>query len=227
MNKDTVSVVCTSFNRPDLLEKTLKSFFKFNKYPIEQFIVIDDSGEVGCNSHLAEQFPTVEFQYNQVRLGQIESVDKGYSQVTSRYVFHLEEDWLFYNYNFIPHSLSILKSNPSVMQVWLRANNDTNGHGHYDSPRSAWYGNNEVVYYIVKKGHAKKWHGFSFNPTLRRMGDYFQHAPYSSITTFIPKQPWVSEMEIGQYMVDRNYVAAIIKGDGYVKHIGDNRGIRQ
>ena len=39
-----ISVVCTSFARPDLLEKTVKSFLKYLDYPIEQFIIIEDSG---------------------------------------------------------------------------------------------------------------------------------------------------------------------------------------
>ena len=42
-----VTVVLTSCNRPDLLEKTLDSFFKYNTYPITTFNIIDDSGVVG------------------------------------------------------------------------------------------------------------------------------------------------------------------------------------
>jgi tRNA G37 N-methylase TrmD len=58
------------------------------------------------------------------------------------------------------------------------------------------------------------------------MGDYFQHGPYNSIAEFIPDKPWASEMRIGDYMMRRGFVSAIIKGDGYVRHIGDGRGIR-
>jgi len=222
MNKDTVSVVCTSFNRPDLLERTLHSFFKFNTYPIEDFLVIDDSGKVGCNDHLSDSFQGVTFQYNTERLGQIESIDLAYSQIASRYIFHLEEDWEFYEEGFIEKSLSILKSNPTVQQVWIRSEKDTNGHPHYDALRST----NLAEYYIMHKNHNHKWHGFSFNPGLRRMGDYLQHGPYSSISKFYPKQPWVSEMRIGKYMVEHGFVSAIIKGNGFVKHIGNKRGIR-
>jgi len=222
MNKDTVSVVCTSFNRPDLLEITLKSFFEYNTYEIEDFIVIDDSGEVGCNDHLSELFLGINFQYNSERIGQVESIDKAYEQLCSRYVFHLEEDWEFYKSGFIEDSLSILKTNQTIQQVWIRSEHDTNGHPHYDALRST----DRCSYYIVKKNHNFKWHGFSFNPGLRRMGNYYQYGPYRSISKFYPEQPWVSEMRIGQYMMELGFVSAIIKGNGYVKHIGYDRGIR-
>ena len=222
MNKDTVSVVCTSFNRPDLLEITLKSFFEYNTYEIEDFIVIDDSGEVGCNDHLSDLFIGINFQYNPERIGQVESIDKAYEQLCSRYVFHLEEDWEFYKSGFIEDSRSILKTTQTIQQVWIRSESDTNGHPHYDALRTT----ERCSYYIVKKNHNFKWHGFSFNPGLRRMGNYYQYGPYRSISKFYPEQPWVSEMRIGQYMMELGFVSAIIKGNGYVKHIGYDRGIR-
>ena len=58
-NYKEVSVVVTSCNRPDLLEKTLDSFNDFNTYPIKKFIVIDDSGVVGCNNDLIKKYPFI------------------------------------------------------------------------------------------------------------------------------------------------------------------------
>jgi hypothetical protein len=58
-----VTVVCTSCNRPDLLEKTLDSFHKYNTYQLDSFIVIDDSGIVGCNDHLQTKFPTLDITF--------------------------------------------------------------------------------------------------------------------------------------------------------------------
>lgn len=221
MNKHTVSVACTSFNRPDLLERTLRSFFNHNTYPIKQFIVLDDSGKVGCNDHLQEQFGSVDFQYNEERVGQIETIDRIYQQIESRFVFHIEEDWEFYRGGFIEDSMRILKQVSSIQQVWIRADNDTNGH-----PISKFVVRiGGVNWSHVLTGH-NGWHGFSFNPGLRRMGDYYQHGPYSSIAKFIPEKPWVSEQRIGQYMMERGYISAIIMGDGYVRHIGDGRGVR-
>lgn len=220
--KHTVSVACTSFNRPDLLERTLRSFFKYNTYPIDQFIVLDDSGEVGCNDHLCEEFPSVMFLHNEERVGQIETIDRLYQQIESRFVFHLEEDWEFYRGGFIYDSINMLDSYPIVQQVWIRSDEDTNGHP-IDIESTTVCGNQ--LFARVKTNH-NGWHGFSFNPGLRRMGDYYQHGPYSSIAKFIPEKPWVSEQRIGQYMMAHGFISAIIRGDGYVRHIGENRGIR-
>lgn len=40
-----VTLVITSCGRFDLLEKTLDSFFKFNKHPIAEIIITEDSTE--------------------------------------------------------------------------------------------------------------------------------------------------------------------------------------
>ena len=41
--KDKMSFVLTSCGRVDLLDKTLKSFFKYNDYPLEDLYLTEDS----------------------------------------------------------------------------------------------------------------------------------------------------------------------------------------
>lgn len=219
-----VSVTCTSFNRPDLLERTLTSFFKFNTYPIESFVVLDDSTDIGCNRHLIDKFPTVTFSYNYERLGQIKSVDRLMETVEAPYVFHIEEDWEFYKEGFIEDSFVVLNENPSIQCVWLRADTDTNGHPieDYQYQREG----SKVKWSKLKLDHGNGWHGFTFNPTLRRVGDYVMNGPYSNHAVFNPIKPWESEMALSNYFMKRGYIAAIIRGNGYVRHIGKNRGIR-
>lgn len=217
-----VSVVCTSFNRPDLLEITLRSFHAFNTYPIESFVVIDDSEVIGCNDHLREIYPNVTFTYNKKRLGQIISVDKAYLMVSTPYIFHMEEDWQFYKSGFIEDSFKVLSDNATTQVVWLRSEKDTNGHQFNPQVKNV----EGVNYSILNYNHAG-WHGFTFNPSLRRLDTWEGHNGYRSIATFIPKLPWVSEQQIGNYYKQKGYTAAIIRGKGYVKHIGDNRGIRK
>ena len=50
-----VTVVLTSCNRQDLLERTLDSFFLHNTYPIREFIVIED-GDGSKNDHLRSRY---------------------------------------------------------------------------------------------------------------------------------------------------------------------------
>lgn len=215
-----VTAVCTSFNRPDLLERTLRSFFAFNNYQLAGFIVQDDSGVIGCNDHLKEEFPSVNFRYNTERIGQIESVDAAYADVTTPYIFHLEEDWEFYKEGFIGASVSVMRLAPNkVACVWIRAENDTNGH----SIEPHVFGG---TWSLVKTHHAGKWHGFTFNPSLRKKRDWVLHGGYAALATFIPTRPWESEARIGDWYMRKGYRAAILRGSGYVKHIGDNRGIR-
>ena len=42
----SVTVVITSCNRVDLLERTIDSFIKYNTYPIDRYILIDDSANL-------------------------------------------------------------------------------------------------------------------------------------------------------------------------------------
>lgn len=55
---DKVTVCLTSCGRPDLLERTLKSFFEFNTYPIADFLIYEDDPNVynqGVNN-IAEKY---------------------------------------------------------------------------------------------------------------------------------------------------------------------------
>ncbi len=215
-----VTAVCTSFNRSDLLERTLHSFFAFNTYSLAAFIVQDDSGVVGCNDHLKALFPSVTFRYNPERLGQIRSIDAAYSEVTTPYIFHMEEDWEFYRGGFIESSVSVMRlAGNNICCVWIRDENDTNGH----PIETQVFGG---TWSLVKARHAGIWHGFTFNPSLRKKREWVLHGGYSSLATFIPTRPWESEAKIGEWYMKNNYRAAILRGEGYVKHIGYNRGIR-
>ena len=51
-----ITVVITSCNRPDLLERTFNSFIKTNTYQIKKYIIIEDSGKIGINDFLKETY---------------------------------------------------------------------------------------------------------------------------------------------------------------------------
>jgi hypothetical protein len=134
----------------------------------------------------------------------------------------MEEDWQFYKCGFIEDSFKVLSDNATTQVVWLRSEKDTNGHQFNPQVKNV----EGVNYSMLNYNHAG-WHGFTFNPSLRRLDTWESHNGYRSIATFIPKLPWVSEQQIGNYYKQKGYTAAIIRGKGYVKHIGDNRGIRK
>ena len=110
-----VSIVITSCGRPDLLEKTIDSWMKYNgTVSIAQWIISEDSGIPDINKKIVEKYPNFTWIHAEKRRGQIKSIDEAYSHVKTPYVFHLEEDWETYRGGVIEESLEILKSNPFV-----------------------------------------------------------------------------------------------------------------
>lgn len=222
---DKVTVCLTSCGRPDLLERTLKSFFEFNTYPIADFLIYEDDPNVynqGVNN-IAEKYEVKLFG-DKKNVGQIQAIDRLYGMVDDdcQYIFHLEDDWEFYSSGFIEQSLEVLRSDPKIINVWIRNDLDTNGHPVERVIKNA----GSVRYRMMAPVYRSIWHGFTFNPGLRRKSDYDKIGSYSKITAFDPKNPAQSEAAIGRRYFRMGYKAAIIEGAGFVRHIGDNRGIR-
>src|SRR4051812_33800932 len=98
-----VTVVVTACGRPDLLERTLDSFLRFNTYPIARFIVTEDSSVAGTNDKLKTKYASLPILWIEEprRRGQIACIDDAYSRVETKYIFHCEDDWEFYDTGFI------------------------------------------------------------------------------------------------------------------------------
>jgi hypothetical protein len=211
---DLVTLFITACGRPDLLEICLRSFVKYNTYPIAQVIICED-----CEIHGIDDFaynilpyPT-KIIYNPKRLFQMKSIENGLQYITSPFVFHLEDDWEFYDYGFIEKSLEILKKNDKITSVWLHNFDDIHlrlGFNMLYIPIEKYY----IVYPPIVEGFGY----FSFNPGLRRIEIQKQGAPYSDgfdeghLNTYF--------REKGMYSVLTNNI------NGYVKHIGDDRHIK-
>jgi hypothetical protein len=200
----------------DLLEKTLDSFMKYNTYPIARYIVSEDSGIVGVNNRIKAKYPFIDFINDGIRQGQIKSIDSMYQQVTTPYIFHCEDDWQFIQGGFIEESIALLEKYPEVINVWLRGLNDTNGHGYRWSLKHNAYKMNT---------NHNGWHGFTFNPTVKRLSDYKAIGSYSDVTTFNPNDPAKSEKETGQRYYEMGYIA-LLASKAYIKHIGWHRTVK-
>lgn len=204
-----ITFCLTSCGRPDLLKRTLESFFQYNTAPISRYIVCEDLGKPLGIERL---FPQVEFYYNEKRLGMMRNIQKAYSFVTTPYIFHCEDDWQFYKYGFIEKSLSILESDEKILTVWLRKQIDINGHPvektihHIDG----------VNYQYVETNYLDVWHGYTTNPGLRRLKDV---ANFSEI---IKGSPGSGEDFISEYYFKKGFRSVILT-EGFVKHIGDGR----
>lgn len=219
MKDRDVAFVLTSCGRFDLLEKTLTSFLEHNTYPITQYIIIEDSNNIDGLNQLLNKYPKINFTvlHNEVQQGQMKSVERAYQSVKCDYIFHMEDDWLFYRSGFIEDSFKVLDSDSKIMTVWLREPADTNDHPVL--PEIYKTNDNSVDYQMMATNHQrglKFWHGFTFNPGLRRFTDYQLIAPISD---------YAGEMEVSEFYYQNGFKAAIFP-NGYVKHIGYHRGIR-
>lgn len=222
MKNNSVSFVLTSCNRFDLLEETLKSFFKFNTYPIAQYIIIEDSHNLDKLKNVLAKFPKIDFVVlnNEPQLGQMKSIDKAYSKVTSEYIFHCEDDWEFYREGFIEDSFKVLDSDDKVVTVWLREQDDTNEHP-VEPELFECKDPTGRSYQIMKRNHQRRansalWHGFTLNPGLRRTKDYQLIAPIGEMG---------GELSMSEIYHQHGFKGAILP-TGYVRHIGYHRGIR-
>jgi hypothetical protein len=206
-----ITFVLTSCGRYDLLRYTLKSFLQYNTHSIDKFIIIEDAGYTKELGEVMEEYPWMEWIVNGKRIGQIKSIDRAYKLVTTDYIFHCEDDWEFYREGFIEKSLEVLENHPNIIQYWLRERTDTMGH--------------PVEGDLMSLNYLGVWHGFSFNPGLKRISDYHKiGSSYEAITSNLTLAASGSEAEIGIVYKDLGY-RAMISEQGYVKHIGWGRHV--
>ena len=225
-----VSVVITSFNRLDLLKRTIESFNMFNTYPIEKFIVIEDSADrdmMNNTIEFLESLPTgfgskvkkYLYMFNEKNIGQIDTIDLAYSRVETPYVFHSEDDYEYFRHGFIEKSIAVMEHNPKIMQVWIRKTSDVMGQPIL--PQIYDINDKRISYQII--GEHQEWYGFCFQCGLRRMDIYKQVAPYfqwSPDTDFTSQR----ECKIGIALWKLGYKAAILP-EGYARHTGQFRSV--
>jgi hypothetical protein len=218
-----IDVTITSCGRQDLLKQTIESFLKFADLPISKIYVYEDSGIPNINDHLKILFPQIEFIEPCPKVGQIKALDCLFSKVSTEYYFTLEDDWKTLSSGFMVQSLDILQSQPKISEVWLRLRNERNGHPVHSLIQKTKSG---TKYQIVKTDYRGEWHGTSFGPTLRRLSDYKNTFPngYAGVTEFNIKEPWKSEIQVGQVYKKAGFKSATLM-TGFVKHLGNNRHI--
>lgn len=204
-----------SCERPDLLERTLDSFFKFNTARIAKYVISEDSSK--RMFELEEKFPQIQFHYNTTgkRYGMMRNLQKAYSFAETKYIFSCEEDWEFYREGFIEKSFTILENRRNVLQVWLRELNDTNGH----PIDKELYEVNGVGFYYTGINYMDCFHGYSTNPGLRRKMDV---ANFGKIIGDCKNN---GEDLVSKYYFDKGFRSVILP-EGYVKHIGENRTVK-
>lgn len=212
MKYDT-TIVITSYDRHDLLERTLRSLRLYNTDKrCGRLIVVEDGVEdprAICEKYGAELLLTGE------RRGQPGAIDFAYATVTTPYIFHCEDDWEFYRPGFIERSREILEADKSCVCVWLHSWNDAVGRwGHPLSFKSA------CRTFGVLAPEAGN-HGFTFQPGLRRVSDYLAVGPFSRFS----KHGFDAEPAAGREFHKLGYRAVILDETGYIRYLGETRHV--
>ncbi len=214
--EEGVTLVITSCARPELLEKTLRSFIEYNTFKIKKAILIEDGHSKESADIASVAFKNMDLHDTQIivndqNLGQLNSIDKAYSCVSTKYVFHLEEDWEFCKSGFIEDSLAVLDEFSDCLYLSLRSMVDQNNH-----PLATFRGDESyhLGFMTYKPLWRLVWTGFGFNPSLRRMADYRILAPYGA---------WNKrEIPLGLAYLILGKKIYISKDKSYVKHLGDS-----
>lgn len=208
--KSNVTIVLTSCDRFPLLAGTLSSIDAYNTYPIQKIIIVEDSGNQEILNYIPNHWENYcEVIINNPKLGQIKSIDLAYSKVETEYIFHCEDDWVFYRKNFIEDSIAILEIDPKILQVWLR-DFTTDVQKHYPIHSLGIHNYIGDIGYSKLESTDKRWKGFSFNPGVRRTSDYLSIAPFEKIG---------HEAEISMTYFDLGYHAVILDKPA-TEHIG-------
>jgi hypothetical protein len=201
-----VTVVVTSCNRIEFLQKTIESFLAINDYPIAEFIIIDDSGNSEAHRRINLLYPNYTRIFNGKNEGLIDSIDRAYSMVKTPFIMHFEDDWEFIQGGFIDPAIKIIRNNHMVMQVWI-----SNIHNQ-PIDEEVLIADSVPYRYAKLDGMDHLWHGFTLNPSLRSTRIYKEAAPWSQ---WSPPTDFLAlrECKIGEEYFRRSYRAAVLNGE--------------
>lgn len=211
-----VTLFITSCGRPNLLKTTLLSFVKYNTYPIKQVILCEDSGIQGIVDFAKDILPyPIEFCYNKERIGQMKTIEKYIKLVETPYVFHLEDDYEFFDYGFIELSFKILDSDNKISQVLLE--DEQHEYPKIDIGNPLCY-----KLYTREEGGNDFISAFSWRPSLKRLEIALLRIPY---------KPWDDEYTILLEVNKRGYYSVVTKNikdgkKGFCTHIGKDHHVR-
>jgi hypothetical protein len=212
--KNSITLVVTSCGRLNLLQETLESFMFYADIKPNKCIVIENSGLINKEDLLpyVKNLDNPEILINETNIGQIRSIDRAYSFVDTEYIFHLEDDWKFYETGFMEKSLDVLKHIPNIININLRRRFDgTRGSMHPINSESLITSNN-TIYHTYQYNYNNVYHGFSFNPGLRRTSDYKILGLY---------QNYGNEERIGDFYYHHGYQAACLE-KSYCYHLAEH-----
>jgi len=213
-DESDITLVVTSCGRFDLLARTLETFDAFNTAPINRVIITEDSGDDAVFGALPGHWKErTQIFLNRPKIGQLASIDLAYAAVETPLIFHCEDDWEFYRPGFVEASKIILESMPSVLLVWLRSYaHDIRVSYPFHSLGERFIVDGQTCSRLLSSNIS--WQGFTFNPGLRRLKDYWLLAPFARFESSA-----AGESSLSNGYAERQLFAVVLESDA-VLHIG-------
>jgi len=235
-----VTFFLTGCKRHDLLKVCLETFVKYNTYPIDHGIIIEDSDMDIEWIRKILPFSKLDLINTPSRQGQLKNIDTYYPLITTPYVFHCEDDFVFIRSSFIEPSKKILEADHLCVNVWLTQyehewEDPSKGHKTIP-PDHRQFTLDDITFWNVNNIMEGEWGlGFTFQPSLHRMENWRCYGGYTSIIDRIA--PWCNKMDGAQ--VERNLCRHYIiegfhtfmlagpgdKEEGYVNTTGHHRHV--
>lgn len=218
---EPMTAIFFSCRRLALLNRAVKAFIEINTYPVQNFIIVNDSGDRKIHADIEKTYQDAAFVFNEHNEGLIKSIDIGYSYIKTEYFFHTEDDWMITKKGFLEQSLEIMLSDPKIEEVWLA---DYNNHPLEKTMLKIGNVNYRLAAENYQRGNNGynnfAWHGFATACGLKRMSDYKKVAPYSVIPW--EGTVWHREQAIGERYHQLGYRTAVLIGE-YARNIGYGR----
>lgn len=175
MQVSDITLCLTIGKRPDELRQTLDSLL--DKITFTHIIAINDFGDSATNEvfyELCPQGKLISLGYN---LGHHKAIDELYTHVMTPYVFHCEDDWLFYGDIDFDRIKNLLDSSNDITSVSLRAISDFNFSN--DELAKIKYVDTPFGRYADLTALHEQWYGYHFNPHIARLDTYRTLSPFS------------------------------------------------
>lgn len=230
---DVVTVTITTCKRLNLFIQTVESFLERCKdlHLVKEFVCIDDNSSEEDRETMKTKFPFFRYIFKTPeQKGHAVSMKMLSGEVTTDYVLHLEDDWLFFNTFSLSEMLEIITDRADVMQCAVNKNYATGPNKSILGGEECWTEGN-LRYFVhefcpsdADKVKFTKKHGFG------KSCNYWPH--FTLQPSLIDTRVWKSleflsvphfEMNYAKRYADRGWKTAFLQ-ESITKHIGKNMG---
>jgi hypothetical protein len=194
--------------RPDHLARTLASLAPIMAQAT--VLAVNDFGDAPTNTAFARGCPHGILVQTTPKIGQHAAVDAMYRRVTTPFVFHCEDDWMFDRNDIVPSALALLATDAAMSGVGFRHMSDFPAEiGQSPSIRRTTAAG---VQHLRLDDLHDQWYGYSFNPHLARLATWQQTGGFAQFK---------KERHISRYLRARGQHIAFLD-PGACHHIGDD-----